>query len=615
MPLRPFAIQGLLVSATIVASIAQLGDKATDACAAQADVQAAGCQLAESTAKPAHSLIQAKAGVRSKHRRNVIWSNARGAGGVHGKALATKTAFGKQHRSHTPHVSAAATRGWGMSPMTTQCCAVSVAGAAALLLAVFLWKVPVKSGDSSSSVPSASAERLCLLDNAKVSAQFLVIFNHFLYYSEVGEYVDGKTWLSGSEPLLKTLMYGIRMVMMPAICFISGVCSQGAVTQKKQQRYVQYLVAPTLLWVCCVKPVLIDTLMTLQPDTLWTKLRLFGTLQAFHEEWYLQALTTWRGLSYLLWAHVHPAVAFFAMMLLSCGGGYYNFSSGAAWFLKLSETLGFLPYFAVGYIFPFHAVCRSIPKPRNIVSVLVAAMVVVWVFFIVPMIFPDPLPDGHGSYHCCEAKKAFESATELNLRFYWTRRLAKTAVEMPAMLAMLFLVLPRGQTPLTWVGPHTLYPFLFHLLAHTWRSRLLSKLPLPIVTSMYGHLLVLALQIPYCLAVIAFFASPFWRWLFGWCLSPDWLQPLIAGTAERAEVPAAKKLVPPSPITGNDGTPDGAVSSAKQAPAPKPADQGSEEPQLQPAEPTDAPAADEKKGHAEPVKPQIDEGARAEPPQ
>merc|ERR1719440_399317 len=125
--------------------------------------------------------------------------------------------------------------------------------------------------------------------------------------------------------------------MMPAICFISGVCSQGAVTQKKQQRYVQYLVAPTLLWVCFAKPVIVDSLMTLQTETFVSRVHELVSWQAFHEEWYLQALVLWRGLAYLLWGQINSAAALTSMMFLSLAGGYLNFSSGPTWFLKLSE--------------------------------------------------------------------------------------------------------------------------------------------------------------------------------------------------------------------------------------------------------------------------------------
>lgn len=393
--------------------------------------------------------------------------------------------------------------------------------------------LPSASSPTSTNVAGGDtdSERLCLLDNAKVCLQVLVVFDHFLYYNLTGEYVDIRGWLSGSEPLLKTIIYGKSMVMMPTICFISGICSQGAVTHKKRTRYVQYLVAPTLIWIYFAKPVIMDSLMSTRPETLWGQLNAFISLQAFHEEWYLQALVIWRGLALLLWSQIHPIGAFISMMFLSCAGGYFNLSSGPVWFLKLSEALGFLPYFAIGYVFPFRTACHAFPRPRNQICILVMLLVVAWIYVLVPKVFPEPLPDGHGSYHCCGANEMFMKAQHLDLRFYWARRFAKTIVEILPVLALVFMVLPRGITPLTWVGPHTLYPFVFHLLAHHWRNLLITRIPLPRVSSLVGHLLVLALHVPYCIAVVAFFASPVWRGLFGWALSPSWLSPLMASDA------------------------------------------------------------------------------------
>mmetsp|Transcript_127059 Transcript_127059/g.230742 ORF Transcript_127059/g.230742 Transcript_127059/m.230742 type:complete len:639 (-) Transcript_127059:67-1983(-) len=422
------------------------------------------------------------------------------------------------------------------SSHTLVCCAIAVAGALAMLL---LWPVRDRMIQASKSAEEGQAqgqprERLCLLDNAKVCAQFLVIWNHLLYYTMMGEYVDSVTVMSGSQDLLKRLLYGNRAVMMPAICFISGICSQGTVTPRKLHRFVQYLVAPMLMWVCFCKPVIVSTLMTMDQETLWQQLRNLATLQAFHEEWYLEALVIWRGLAFLLWSNMKPSVAFVSMMGLSCLAGYYNLSGGPMWFMKMSEAMGFLPYFAVGYVVPFHAVCRAVPRPSNGTAIFCGVLAILWAYVWMPMLFQTPFPDGHGDYKCCEAGQVFKKAHSWDYRLYWVSRIAKVVLELPPMLALIFVVLPRGETPLTWVGPHTLYPFLFHLLAHTWRSRLLALFPLPVLTSTSSHALVILANLPYCLSLICIFASRPWRWLFGWCLSPTWLDPImIAMGAER----------------------------------------------------------------------------------
>lgn len=442
---------------------------------------------------------------------------------------------------------------------TLVCCTLAVVGTLVMLL---LWPVRDRMIEASKLSEGGQAqgqarERLCLLDNAKVFAQFLVIWNHLLYYTMVGEYVDSVTVMSGSKDLLKRLLYGNRAVMMPAICFISGICSQGVVTPRKLHRFVQYLVAPMLMWVCFCKPVIVSTLMTMDQDTLWQQLRNLASLQAFHEEWYLEALVIWRGLAFLLWSNMKPSVAFVSMIGMSCFAGYYNLSGGPMWFMKMSEAMGFLPYFAIGYVLPFHAVCRALPRPSNGTAVVCGILAILWAYVWMPMLFQTPFPDGHGDYKCCEAGQVFKKAHSWDYSLYWVTRIAKLVLELPPMLALIFLVLPRGETPLTWVGPHTLYPFLFHLLAHTWRSRLLALFPLPVLTSTSSHVLVILANLPYCLTLICIFASRPWRWLFGWCLSPTWLDPIMivmgaerdkkAASAEKSvidtqKVPAPEKL-------------------------------------------------------------------------
>jgi len=120
--------------------------------------------------------------------------------------------------------------------------------------------------------------------------------------------------------------------------------------------------------------------------------------------------------------------------------------------------------------------------------------------------------------------------TGLDVTFFWVRRLARVAVDMPAVLAIIFLVLPRGETPITYMGAYTLYSYLFHstLGFHVRRAQMLKYLGMPVVDSRLAHIGILVLHIPYCLAILAFCTSSYWRALWSWAISPSWVSVIFS---------------------------------------------------------------------------------------
>mmetsp|Transcript_77598 Transcript_77598/g.137402 ORF Transcript_77598/g.137402 Transcript_77598/m.137402 type:complete len:1179 (+) Transcript_77598:52-3588(+) len=413
--------------------------------------------------------------------------------------------------------------------------------------------------EKNSVVPGS---RSTLLDNAKVVAQFLVIYCNMLNNNLLPDratpegYSDWQTWLSGSQELLRALLDGLSAVMIPMLCFISGVLSQGPTNERRMRRFLEVLVVPVLLWVYLAKPIIYETMMDPSLDGLRGRLKAVVHLQSFHEEWYLQALILWRGSVFVLWSHFRAGVALVSMFLLSGLAGYLNLN-GPLWYLKLDETLGFLPYFALGYFFPFDA-ARKLTERRRVPWVVAIGLVIVWIFGLLPMV--GPLPNSHGNYQCCAAGPIFRELQSIDYKLYWTRRLARVALEMPPTLLLIFYVVPRSETPLSWVGRHMLYPYLFHRVANHWRSHLVHYLQPPVITHTAGHVAVLALHAPYVIGLLVMFASRPWRMLFAWCLEPTWLKPVLASSrvskhvralrwhnaAQKAAVPSSGSDLPTS---------------------------------------------------------------------
>jgi hypothetical protein len=402
-----------------------------------------------------------------------------------------------------------------------------------VFLALSMWLLGDRFGDSSTAVKKGGEARTLVLDNARVWAVALVIFGHFVYFNMGWDgqttYHDRFTWLKGFEPLGAHVLGGVSAIRMPTVCFVSGYLSKGPPTITRVHRFVQLLLVPTLIWVFFAKPLIMDLLMEPSSKLLEERLSELVHLNLFHNEWYLQALCLWRASVYLLWCHFRPSVSFVGMVLLSCGAGYTNFDgfSGA---MKFAECFGFLPYFAAGYAFPLQRMLE-VTAPWRSPSTITAscAFVFLWVQFAIPTLAQGALPDGHGSYSCCGgAGKLFDGLSGLDHSLYWTRRLAKFGLEMIPTIVMITMVTPRGDMcGLSWIGPHTIYPFVFHEAANYWRDRLVQAVGPPIVQSTGGHALVLALHLVYAVGLLVFFSNSFFRQSFAWCFQPTWLNPLM----------------------------------------------------------------------------------------
>jgi len=377
----------------------------------------------------------------------------------------------------------------------------------------------------------ATEGRNVLVDNCKVLALFMVIYASFITSNMNGEFHDTATWLKGAEPWLSDFLRAGSMIVVPLICFLSGVCSQGPVTAQRIRRYLQNLVVPTILWTCVIKPVTLDTLMNPSLVRLQENWEALITLQAFQAEWYLQALVLWRGSTFLMWSHMRPSVAFLSMLAVSCIGGYHHYNQASGEWMHIDEALGFLPYFAMGYAIPFEHFQKAITPSSPTAPIVV---ILCWIVVGALALFSGaPLPEGRGWYGCCEAGETFAGLVgaewEEDHQLYFMRRLAKVTLDAVPMLLLVFLVVPRSNTPISWMGAQTLYPFLFHPLVWAWLDQALKYAQLPVVESKLGHSCVLTLLIPVALCIQYLLASPLSQWCWSWCFDASWLlSPFLA---------------------------------------------------------------------------------------
>jgi hypothetical protein len=206
-------------------------------------------------------------------------------------------------------------------------------------------------------------------------------------------------------------------------------------------------------------------------------------------------------------------------MVISCVGGYIGYMQVG--FMFLAAPLGFLPYFAIGYVLPFGAIMSKFTgvgvRTRCAAVCFVLTLIVLRV-----LVFPVRLPEGQFPY------KFYGISFYPNLDFYlfWTWRLTTTALYTAASLVMLIFVIPREENPLTtWVGQNTIYAFMFNKIGICLYSLLLGALQdhaaLPIGESYAAFTAIVVFQGLIAFLIVLLLTSWPWRWLFKVFVEPE----------------------------------------------------------------------------------------------
>jgi len=361
-------------------------------------------------------------------------------------------------------------------------------------------------------------------DNMKFLLICCVVYGHLLLYIILGVASDSKTWLSNhSDAALKYLYIAGSIVVVPMFCFISGILSQAKAGQQRQRfgnafvKFICFDLAPLLIWLF-IKDFIITALSGSGPHEIWLALKatlhLAPKMDVRSYEWFWVMLCVWKASCFLVWTHLTPLAGMSISLTVSCVAGYT--SLGYA-----DNFLALLPYLVAGYVLPSSKVLGLAERTSCGARLLVAAAGLLWIFVGQEMTFLEPLPDGYGSYATGRSRLAFENAASLHLYFFWTRKVAKFALDIAVLIAVLFFVIPRKATAVSWIGRYSLFPYLLHPVGLIWKERLVAAFPPPVVTSSWGHSLVYAALALYALAIAALFASAPCRWLFGWCIKPQ----------------------------------------------------------------------------------------------
>eukprot|EP00747_Dinoflagellata_sp_TGD_P063080 gnl/TRDRNA2_/TRDRNA2_153299_c0_seq7.p1 gnl/TRDRNA2_/TRDRNA2_153299_c0~~gnl/TRDRNA2_/TRDRNA2_153299_c0_seq7.p1 ORF type:complete len:584 (-),score=38.72 gnl/TRDRNA2_/TRDRNA2_153299_c0_seq7:12-1580(-) len=430
--------------------------------------------------------------------------------------------------------------------VTIASCIISTVAALASVSAWLWWSRSKDEAGAQQMAERQGTNRMCLLDNVKVVGSFLVVYGHFCYFDDLHA-ADAGTWLSGMN--FREVNSWLSPIKMPAICFVSGVCSQSPINPTRFRRYIQFLVVPSILISKFVSPLLINYII-IQPldhgTCDWKRLLHELSNVEMHHEWYLEALICWRAIAFFIWSYLPPPVVFVSSLMASCAAGYVEITCPGG-LLTLNHMFGFIGYFMMGYILPFQYMCSRAERledsvverlsfwaPQHVAAVgfraaAAAALLVMLTVFNSQKFMGGSLivSDGHGKYGATWQDGFLWDMQRLDYYLFWTHRLATIAMDTSAMLIMVFFLCPRRQMSLTWCGSYTLYNYILHPTLLVIREKLFCLLPLPVIYATPGHILVLLLYIPLCLFLLFICCCRITRFFFSWAFEPVWLNPVM----------------------------------------------------------------------------------------
>lgn len=201
-------------------------------------------------------------------------------------------------------------------------------------------------------------ERNYLLDNAKITLMFLVVLGHGLE-------------LVPNSPLLQTLYLVIYSFHIPMFVLISGMLAKIDLTKKALFGQVSSLLIPLFVF-----EVLYELLEFLRYDTLshYTL-----NLQPYWLLWFLWSLFFWKLLLPVVYCFRFPVVVSIIIAVLA------GYCPETGYYLGLSRTLTFFPFFVLGYTLSPAFFQRLQNNHRGFfITVVLLAFILFWYFNKLP---------------------------------------------------------------------------------------------------------------------------------------------------------------------------------------------------------------------------------------
>ncbi|MGJ8668412.1 MAG: acyltransferase family protein [Oceanococcus sp.] len=266
--------------------------------------------------------------------------------------------------------------------------------------------------------------RIYALDNAKFLMLILVVFGHLIEP------------LTNSSNMIKVLFMSIYSFHMPVLIMAAGMVSSSELSKGRVVKLLRSIALPLLVFTALYEACVFAARGTPSGYSV--------SLQPYWILWFLFSLLIWRLLLPMLLKLRHPLILSVA---LSLAAGYMD---GIGYFLGLSRTIYFFPFFLAGNIvttaFLRDSKTRHIPK-QVWLAVLLLNTFVVWV-----------LQDQSQSWLYGSFSYAQLGADG------WTAaasRLAVYGLSFTTSVAVLMLV-PTRASVISVLGSNSLYAYLWH---------------------------------------------------------------------------------------------------------------------------------------------------------
>lgn len=381
--------------------------------------------------------------------------------------------------------------------------------------------------------------RIALVDNGRFIAMLSVVLGQ-CFLSSSSKHSQNEGLFSGMPSLQASFFYVPAVFNIPLFCMISGILSQGPPSYQRCRHFVVYLVIPYMLYIFAVQPLIVIPLSSLSTHISreqlgeWLSSNPIATVQNNRDKWgpmsnpwYLYGLICWRGMAMLCARLSNPSAFFVGSLLLGSFSGYLNLDGPC---FQFGKVFAYMPYFAIGYVFPLESVCQG-TSPNNVIFVLAAWALVISMLFVLSIYGPhwgfELINEGFDTYVKNNPNQALEARS-----FYllWLRRLSKNILDSMGAASILMLV-PRRKGLFTWIGKHSIFVFLLHGVVIYWRVMFLRFAKYKALNGWPDYLAGFSIHLFLSLAICVFCASWPVRCLFGWAFEPKWLDSLCQQTS------------------------------------------------------------------------------------
>lgn len=270
-------------------------------------------------------------------------------------------------------------------------------------------------------------ERNPLLDNAKFILIFLVVLGHMIES------------LISTDPIIKTIYLSIYSFHMPAFIFISGMLSKSDINQKVILKMIKSILVPFIVFTIFYE---LFSYITTGHISSYSK-----NLQPYWILWFLYSLFIWKLFLPIILSFKFPITI---SLVIALAAGYFE---SIGYFLGLSRTLYFFPFFIFGYKFTLKTLIEIKSKYKSKLYLFIFSVIIILniTFFVFYSEIQHQWLYGSYSYHQLGSEGITAGLTRLLLFF----------ISISTVFSILMLI-PDKKNKILSKGKNSLQVYVWH---------------------------------------------------------------------------------------------------------------------------------------------------------